>query len=558
MLEQNRTSSHKLFFAHFLGDPRLVKRKFTFFILLFFSAVTALSATERPRIVLYISIDQMKAEYLDWYKQEFTGGFRRFLNDGTVFTNADLNYAPSETGPGHAALGTGAYPVHSGILSNEWTDPKTRKLIYCVEDKTAGKVDGEGGGVSPRNLVVTGIGDWLKAASPESRVVALSSKDRAAILMGGQHPDLAFWYNGSTGHMVTSDYYMHHTPEWVKDFNARDWVEHNVPDSWRKLLPDSVYSKYGPDEMEGEMKWEGSTSFPHAFRPGKKKSQLTTTPYGDAMILDFARDAVRSEKLGQRRATDLLLVSLSCTDYVGHEFGGNSQEMVDNLIRLDRELGSFITDLESIIGRDKILVVLSADHASMPLPEYMENIEHRFARRINLKTDIFPNIDALDRKLQKELHSTEHIIQSYAFLNYAAASKAHVDSIELERRVGEGLRQIDGIADVYFRREILDSSHENRPYLAYFQHGYYPPRGKDFVVLPCEYCLLTSSKTGTTHGTPYRYDTHIPIMFWGTGVGHATISAPAHSVDIAPTLARFLGIPHPATVDGEPLKEIAR
>lgn len=527
-------------------------------ILLVFCTVTVLNATERPRLVLYISVDQMKAEYLDWYKQEFTGGFRRFLNEGAVFTNADLNYAPSETGPGHAALGTGAYPEHSGILSNEWTDPRTRKITYCVEDKTAGKVDGEGGGFSPRNLVVTGIGDWLKASSPESRVVAVSSKDRAAILMGGQHPDLAFWYDGSTGHMVTSAYFLSHTPEWVKKFNAGDWVGHNVPDVWRKLLPDSVYQKYGPDELQGEMKWEGSTSFPHAFRAGKKKSQLTTTPFGDAMVLDFAREAVRSEKLGQRGVTDLLLVSLSSTDYVGHEFGGNSQEMLDNLIRLDRELGAFVADLEAIIGDGKILVVLSADHGSMPLPEYMETIEHRFARRLDLKNDILPKIDALDRKLQKELNTTEHIIQSYAFLNYSAASIAHVDSLELEHRVSEGLRQIDGIAGVFFRREILSSPPGNSSYLGYFHRGYYPPRGKDFIVLPCEYCLLTSSKTGTTHGTPYRYDTHIPVLLWGAGVGHATTSAPVRSVDIAPTVARFLGISYPSTVDGVPLKGITR
>ncbi len=500
----------------------------------------------------------MKAEYLDWYRREFTGGFRRFLEEGAVFTNADLNYAPSETGPGHAALGTGTYPTHSGILSNEWMDRKTRKLTYCVQDTIAGKVDGEGGGVSPRNLIVTAIGDWLKKVSPDSKVVALSSKDRAAILMGGQHPDLVFWYDGSSGHMVTSDHYMHHVPVWVKEFNALDWVRKYVPEAWLKLLPDSVYTIYGPDELKGEMKWEGSTAFPHLFRHSKKKSQLTSTPYGDAMILDFARDAVRSEKLGQRGTTDLLLLSLSCTDYVGHEFGGNSQEMVDNLIRLDRELGAFMDNLEKIVGQGTILVALSVDHASMPLPEYLETIEHKFARRVLLQNDVYPQIGALDKKLAKELGTDMHIIQSNAFLNYAAASKAQVDSIELERRVKVGLRRIDGIADVYFRREILDGSDDNRTYLGYFQRGYYPPRGKDFVVLPCEYCLFTTSKTGTTHGTPYRYDTHIPMLFWGNGVKHGTYAGPVHSVDIAPTIAQHLGIPYPTTVDGEPLNEIAR
>jgi len=169
-----------------------LKRTFVRLLLLLASVIVSAVAADRPKLVIYISVDQMKAEYLDWYKAEFTGGFKRFLRDGAVFTNADLNYAPSETGPGHAALGTGAYPVHSGILSNEWLDRKSGINHYCVEDTTAGKVDGEGGGVSPKTLVVTGLGDWWKKSIPGSKVVSLSVKDRAAILMGGQHPDYAF------------------------------------------------------------------------------------------------------------------------------------------------------------------------------------------------------------------------------------------------------------------------------------------------------------------------------------------------------------------------------
>lgn len=537
-----------------------VKRSFSLLVVMLLCAIGFLQSAERPRLVIFISIDQMKAEYFEWYKAEFTGGFKRLLNEGVVFTNADLNYAPSETGPGHASLGTGAYPVHSGIISNEWIDPKSGKETYCVDDSTAGKVDGEGGGYSPRNLVVTGLGDWWKQASPASKVISASIEDRAAILMGGQHPTYAFWYDRKSGHMVTSDYYVRHLPDWAKSFNAEDWVQHGMPDAWSKLRPDSVYAKYGPDEMPGEQITEGSTSFPHAYKPDKKRAQLASTPFGDAMVLDFARSAVRSEKLGQRGVTDLLLVSLSCTDYVGHSYGGNSHEMIDQLIRLDRSPGDFIADMEKTVGAGNVFVALSADHAAMPLPEYLTTIKHKSARRVLVRKEIYPGIDALDRRLQKELGTTEHIIQSNAFLNYAVATKARVDSIALEHRVREGLLRIDGIADVYFRREIINGASRNRPYLGYFQRGYFPLRGKDFLILPWEYCLFTSSKTGTTHGTPYKYDTHVPVLFWGKDLNSKgnRIARAVHTVDIAPTIARYFGVPYPSTVDGKPLKGIVR
>ena len=526
-------------------------------ILLSTFAVSA-QPVKRPKLVIYISIDQMKAEYLDWYKVEFTGGFRRFLTQGTVFRNADLNYAPSETGPGHASLGTGAYPAHSGIISNDWFDPVSGAYDYCVQDASAGPVDGEGGGVSPLNLQVSGLADWWKQSLPGSKVIAASVKDRAAILMSGKHPDCAYWYDKKSGHMVTSDYYLHHLPDWVRTFNANRWVQHNLPAAWRKLLHDSVYAKYGPDELEGEQVTDGSTSFPHAYPLEKQISLLPTGPYGDAMVLDFARAAVRSEKLGQRGVSDLLIVSLSSTDYVGHSYGGNSHEMIDQLVRLDRSLGEFFVDMEKAVGTGDILFVLSADHAAMPLPEYTSTFEHKSARRVLVQKEIYPAIDTLDSRLQRELGTSEHLIRSYAFLNYEVASKSGVDSVSLEGRVKDGLLRIDGISEVFFRREIMDPANEDKPFIGYYHRGYFQKLGRDFIVLPREDCLFTTSATGTTHGTPYAYDTHIPMLFLGKGIRRGSITAPAHSVDIAPTIARIIGIPFPKTVDGVPRDELLR
>ncbi len=519
---------------------------------------SSLESAERPKLIIYLSIDQMKAEYLQWYRAEFRGGLKRIATEGTVFTNAGLNFAPSETGPGHATLGTGVYPARSGISANEWIDPTSLDELYCVADSLAGTVGGEGGGVSPRNLLVSGLSDWLKKASHSSKVYAASIKDRAAILMSGRNPDGAYWYNPKSGHMVTSSYYAKELPAWVQAFNAGSWPSRNVPGVWEKLRPDSVYAKYGPDDMEGERAWGSSRTFPHPIASGKKNELLASTPYGDEMILDFARAIIQSERLGQRGVTDLLIISLSCTDYVGHAFGGNSHELIDQLLRLDRALGAFITDMELAVGVGNILLVMSADHAAMPLPEYRSTIEHKAARRIIVQNEIHPKVADLEKQLRKELNTTEQIISSNAFLNYAAAARAGVDSVALERKVRQGALKIDGIADIVFRREILSGNGSGNRYLGYYQRGYYPPRGKDFIIRPCEYCLFTSSKTGTTHGTPYHYDTHVPIVFWGAGISAKQISRVVHTVDVAPTIARVLGIAPPSSVDGRPLKEIAR
>jgi predicted AlkP superfamily pyrophosphatase or phosphodiesterase len=515
-----------------------------------------LTATNRPKLVIFISVDQMRADYLQRFKSNFSGGLRLLMDHGTVYRNASLNYAPSETGPGHAALSTGCYPSQSGILSNDWFDPATRKDVYCVEDTSAEKVGAEGGGVSPRNLKVTTIGDWLKVSSPDSKVLAVSAKDRAAILMGGKHADYAFWYDSKSGHMVTSEYYTRSEPDWAQSFNASNWVEHHVPDAWRTLHPSQYYERFGPDTLEGEMVWDGSTAFPHPFAPRKKNEQILRSPYGDMLVLDFARAALQAEQLGQRTSTDLLCISLSCTDYIGHAFGPNSREMADQMMWLDKSLGSFLSDAERMVGRGNVFVVLSADHSVMPLPEYTINVEHKFARRISASKIINPAIEALDRSLEQELGTSDHVIRSNAFLNYTAALNAGVDSLELEHRVKEGLLKIDGIVDVYFRRELLDTTTPERPFLERIRRGYFPARGEDFLVRFCENCLVSSSKTGTSHGSPYDYDTHVPIVFWGTGLKSKTVDRAVHSVDIAPTLANMLGLSYPSAVDGHPLNEL--
>jgi predicted AlkP superfamily pyrophosphatase or phosphodiesterase len=522
------------------------------------SALSAIQAftSQPPRLIIFISVDQMREDYFERFAPYFTGGLRQLYTEGVFFSNASLNYASSVTCLGHATLSTGTYPMTSGIIDNEWLNPITRKSVYCVEDTLAGKVDGEGGGESPHNLLVTGIGDWLKTSSPKSKVITASGKDRAAILMGGKHPDCAYWYSRKNGHMVTSDYYTQHVPTWVTEFNHSQWIEKNVPPAWTKLLPESVYTKEGPDEFIAEATFNSSSSFPHQFEPGKKSEQLLSTPYGDLLMLDFAREAIRSEQLGQRGVADLLCLSLSDCDYIGHAFGSNSHEMIDHLVRLDRALGSFFDDAQKVVGVSSVLVVLSADHGVMPLPEFLTQFRHEHARRIIYQTEIKKQRDSLDQLLQKEWNIHEQIFENGGFLNYAAAARVGKDSLQVEGRAGQILRSIEGIADVYFRRELMDARIPDRPYLSQFRRSYYPPRGEDYQIRFCEDCLVSSHTTGTSHGSVYSYDTHVPIAFWGAGAKKAIVSREVHTVDIAPTLGRILNIEYPRTVDGVPLEEL--
>jgi len=530
---------------------------FTRFILIFVVLTAAggrVQAAEPPRLIIFISIDQMREDYFERFAPYFSGGFKKLATDGVFYSNANLNYAMSVTCPGHASLSTGTYPMKSGIIDNEWIGPSARASEYCVQDTAAGSVDGEGGGSSPNNLLVTGLGDWLKRASPSSKVIAASGKDRAAILMGGKHPDYAFWYSKKGGHMVTSAYYTLHEPEWVRNFNNSHWIDRNVPAAWTKLLPDSIYTKEGPDEFGAEAKWDSSSSFPHAFSASKRNEQILTSPYCDMLVLDFARKAVDAEKLGQRGVTDILCLSLSDCDYVGHAFGPNSHEIMDYLFRLDRALGTFLSAVDSAVGSSNVLIALSADHGVMPLPEYLVQIKHQEARRI-LSSRIKMEIDSVDHELQKEWGMGEAIFESRGFLNYAAAARAGKDSLEVERRAGEALRRIDGIADVYFRRELMDPGSPARPYLDLFRRSYYPPRGEDFQIRFCEYCLVEASPRGTTHGSVYRYDTHVPIIILSPGIQARRIQREVHTVDIAPTLAHLLTVEYPGTVDGVPMEE---
>ena len=360
----------------------------TLFILvaLYLAAPARAEVNPSPtHLVVILSIDQMRADHLTRYAPLYQHGFARLLREGVHFRTADLNYAGSSTGPGHATLGTGKYPWKSGIVANTYRERATGRRVYCGEDSMAEPIEGDGGRMSPRNLLATGLGDWLKAASPGSKVISISYKDRAAVLMGGKHPDAAYWYDKRSGRMTSSSYYVSALPAWMKEFNASGWVTKNLPRTWTRLRPDSVYARFSPDDMPGETPWNGSRSFPHEIQPGREIARLFSTPWGNDFLFDVARAAVDGEQLGKRGTVDLLWLSLSTTDGIGSDFGPDSHEMIDNLLRLDAGLGRFLADLESTHGPGGFLFVLSGDHGVLRLPEHEMMSGNHAARRVRIQ-----------------------------------------------------------------------------------------------------------------------------------------------------------------------------
>ncbi|HEV7501329.1 MAG TPA: alkaline phosphatase family protein, partial [Vicinamibacteria bacterium] len=330
-----------------------------------------------PRLVLFVSVDQMRYDYLTRFGPLFHGGFRRMLDQGAVFSNAMYRHANTETGPGHSVLLSGRSPEHSGIVANRWYDSLLKKDINVVEDPAVTTIGGTaagGPGFSPVNFSGFTVGDMLKRRTPGSHVVGISLKDRAAILMAGPRADAAYWFDTPSGRFVTSTYYVPTVPAWLARWNGRHLADTPAWRTWSRLLPaDTLYLQYaGPDDVKGEYD-NVDTVFPHHAHgaPGTPQSHedLRRTPFGDEMVLDAALEALSAHQLGADDTPDLLAVGFSSSDVIGHTYGPDSQEQMDEYLRLDVTLGRLLDEVDRRVGLDRTLVALSADHGSQPLVE---------------------------------------------------------------------------------------------------------------------------------------------------------------------------------------------
>jgi len=522
-------------------------------------------AADAPRLVLAISVDQMRADYLDRYQSLYKGGLKRLSEQGAVFENARYRHACTETGPGHSVLLSGRSPRNSGIVGNAWWDRALGRKVNVVDDPTVRVLGGAGRPASPAYYNAFTVGDMLKTRSPRSKVIGVSFKDRAAILMAGRRADGAYWYEGSGGRFVTSSWYTESTPSWLEKWNARAMPDSFAAKSWERLLRDpATYEKYaGPDAVQGE--WDGKDLvFPHQIRgtpPGiDYYDDLRRTPFADEILLDFALTAMKAHRLGEDDATDLLAVSFSACDVIGHTYGPDSQEMLDYLLRLDRTLGRLFDEMDSRVGKGRWIATLAADHGVMPLVEVLQ------AKGLPAKR-VAP--EELSAAVQKALVArypgkdkffldedpTEYV------LDKASIARQGLDVADVEATIRQALLDTGVVDAVYTAEELMGPPRPADPFFDLHQHAFFAPRSGDLIVRTKQYVYLGGRVGGTGHGTPWDYDRHIPIVFMGPGVAAGRHPEDCGPEDIAWALGRMLGLPYPqqdAGTDLVPLMKPAR
>ncbi len=515
----------------------------------------------KPKLAVLLVIDQMMPEFLSRFDKFYTGGFRRINDNAFVFDSGAHDHACTETGPGHATIGTGRHPSKNGIIANEWYDRKLDRSMYCVEDSATtltGLPDQKG--YSPRNIATDGLGDWLKKANPASKVISLSLKDRSAVGMGGQHPDAAVWWNRNDGNFVSSTYYDSILPAWVTAFNERRVFDSLRNKTWEKILPDSCYDlstfdsfpgeSNGPDLLNNfphELTWDSANTKPFT------RTYLYVSPFADEALLNLSKDAITVEQLGTDSIPDLLALSLSSSDAIGHTYGPNSQEIQDYYIRIDRKLGEFFSFLDSTVGAQSYVVALSADHGVLPLPEYLDMFGIPSERILTKTMD--SDLEQIITRMESEGLGKKDWIKGNPQEVYLVADSGTTDSVKTAviNRLQNELKLLPYVADAYTRAQMMTKMQSPDPFLTYYRNSFFPARFADLIVRYKENNLMFASQYGTTHGTPYWYDRHVPLLFFGAGVTKGNNPKPARTVDISVTIAAMLKIKTPKDVDGESL-----
>jgi hypothetical protein len=503
----------------------------------------------------------MRFDYLDRFAPLFREGFKRLREDGAVFSNARYRHASTETGPGHAVLGSGRHGRDTGIVANSWYDRLSRRMVNVVDDPVSAPVPGPGRAASPASFVGFSLGDLLKKASPGSRVVGVAMKDRAAILMTGHRADAAYWYEPAVGAFGTSTYYMRELPAWLKAWDAARPVDALFGRIWTRLLrDDELYRRLaGEDDVRGE--WDGKdTTFPHRIRGGAPPDpefydEVRRTPFIDELTLDVALRAMEAHDLGTDEATDLLAVGFSATDVIGHTYGPDSQEIMDQLLRLDRLVGRLLEAAAARAGSGRLLVVLSSDHGAMPLVERLKarGVEARRASPHELQR-------AVEKALALRFPKARDLIAAFeapnVYLDLASLERQGLERAQVEGVVEEALLASGIVQRVYTRSRLLEEAPADDPDLPLFRNTFFEPRSPHLLSRLKPYVYLDDYVGGTGHGTAEDYDRHVPVVFLGPPITAGRYEAPCGPEDIVPTLANFLGLDYPLEPEQRVLKEM--
>ena len=494
-----------------------------------------------PKLIVIIVIDQFRGDYLERYRNQFAdAGFRLLLDHGAYFPNCNYNYADTRTAPGHATLFTGAYSNGHGIAANEWWDQKTKRMVTSVEDdntKLVG-VAGDRAGASPHNLLADTLGDELKLATQgKARVFGVSLKDRASILPAGFAGDAAYWIDPASGAWVTSTYYRNDLPKWVQDFNstrpAKYW-DREWKDAQGTVLRSTAHRKGKDGSDAGFYEVIGPTSFANEYE------------------LEFAEELVAHENVGRGPATDLISVSLSPNDILGHQVGPDSPEMRQMALDLDRDLADFFAFIGHQIGLANVWIAFSADHGVSSLPDAVKKLRIPAANLDSKKLEAQIN-SAITAKLSPS-HAAAYVKLDYptAWLDPDAFSASHVRELDAEVAVGEAMKQA-GLRGYYTKSQLAQGEVPNTPLGRKYLNSY-SPEGSWYVIGISDIYTVGTSK-GTDHASPYNYDTHVPLAFYGLPFQPGTYRTPTEPIDLAVTLASLLGINAPTHAVGRVLVE---
>jgi predicted AlkP superfamily pyrophosphatase or phosphodiesterase len=506
----------------------------------------------------------MRWDFLYRYYSRYdnNGGFKRMLNNGFSCENTIIPYVPTVTACGHASIYTGSVPAINGITGNDWYDYEQLKQVYCTGDDQEKTIGGKtaDGQMSPRNLLVTTVGDELRLASNfHSKVIGIALKDRAAILPAGHSANAAYWYEESTGNWISSSYYMSDLPAWVQDLNAKGLVDEYYNRNWNTLYPVETYTKSAPDAEPYEYRPFGKAAkgFPYDLKQfvGKNYGILHVVPYGNSFTLDMAKAAVQGEQLGAGANTDMLAISLSTPDYIGHTFGPNSVEAEDDFLRLDKDLGAFFDFLDEKVGKGEYVVFLTADHGAAHVPFFLN--QHKIPAG-NAVDAAYP--EALN-KILKARFGTDNLLIDVAnyqvHLNRSRIKQRGINPDSVNKVVVNFLLEQPGVYRA-FALDKLDAVTLNATMKTAVTNGYYPNRSGDIQIIFKPQWIEGFENGGTTHGEWNPYDSHIPLLWYGWGIHPGHLNREVYMTDIAPTVASMLHIQMPSGSVGHVIEEVSR
>ncbi|WP_272150302.1 alkaline phosphatase PafA [Tenacibaculum aiptasiae] len=522
-------------------------------------------STHKPKLVVGVVIDQMRYDYLTRFASKYgEDGFKRLLEDGFSLENAHYNYIPTYTAVGHASIYTGTTPTNHAIISNTWYDKYTKEMVYCVDDSNYNTVgyDGDGGKKSPNRMLTTTITDQLKLAqNMNGKTIGVAIKDRSAILPAGHAADGAYWFYGrDIGKWITSSYYMNNLPNWVQEFNNSKIVDEYLKQPWETLYDINTYTESITDDNNFEKPFKGEEKpiFPHDIpnlkSENKNYSIIKATPAGNTLTTDFAKAAIIGENLGKSEFIDFLAISYSSTDYVGHQFGVASKEVEDTYLRLDKDLADLFQFLDTEIGEDNYTLFLTADHAAVQVPAYLKSVKipadyfsyTEFKTYVNDITKKYFNSDAL----------VESISNFQIFLNKEKIEELKLDVHTVSQKIADEAINYKNIYKSVTAKTLQTTTFTNG-ILNSLQNGYNQKFSGDILLIPNPSTLSAYYKNGgTSHGSGYSYDTHIPMIFYGNGINQGSSKKKHEIIDIAPTISNLLQIEFPNGTTGKIIEEV--